>query len=580
MNRLLFVAATALVPAALGAQTPAPAPAPVTIVPAPESRLPLKHVAQPTSPEISAKDLMTRLYIFADDSMEGREAGKAGNVKGTDYIAAEVKRLGLQPAGENGTYFQALPFMERSFDSTSTLTVDGTPLQTGVDWAGFGAASLSQTLSAVYGGIAGDTSAKLTADQVNGKLVVFNAPGSTGGRRGIRIGGPVPPGAAAVAYVAPGNFMTFLRRPATYVDDPSRRTGAAATPTPTIIVTPEAMARLFARPVDSLQPGGAGKSVALDLKMKVGPTPFPARNVVAILPGTDPKLKAQFVAIGGHTDHIGMNNRPVDHDSMRILLHLVRPGGAEDGNKQATAEQQAEINRQLAAWRSAHPNSMRADSISNGADDDGTGSVSVLEIAEKLVSLKGKNAPKRSILFVWHVGEEKGLLGSAYFTDHPTVPRDSIVAQLNIDMVGRGDAWDVTGSAKEGGALHGNPNYLQLVGSRRLSKELGDLVEQVNKDGKHNIAFDYSIDANGHPQRIYCRSDHYEYARYNIPITFFTTGGHSDYHQVTDEPQYIDYDHMARVDNLIEDIAMHVANLDHRIVVDQPKGDPTAACVQ
>jgi Zn-dependent M28 family amino/carboxypeptidase len=204
--------------------------------------------------------------------------------------------------------------------------------------------------------------------------------------------------------------------------------------------------------------------------------------------------------------------------------------------------------------------------------------VAVLEIAERLASMRTK--PKRSVLFVWHVGEEKGLLGSAFFAQHPTVPRDSIVAQLNIDMIGRGDAWDVTGLTKEGQAIHGSPTYLQLVGSRRLSSELGDLVEKVNTEGKHGFTFDYALDANGHPMNIYCRSDHYNYARWGIPVTFFTTGGHSDYHQLTDEPMYIDYEHMARVSNLITDIALRVANLDHRVAVDGPKPDPRGRCQQ
>jgi hypothetical protein len=109
---------------------------------------------------------------------------------------------------------------------------------------------------------------------------------------------------------------------------------------------------------------------------------------------------------------------------------------------------------------------------------------------------------------------------------------------------------------------------------------MGDLVESVNTSGKHGFTFDYSMDANGHPMNIYCRSDHYEYARYGIPITFFTTGGHSDYHQVTDEPQYIDYPRMAHVSQLIDDIAEHIANLDHRLVVDKEKPDPRGRCVQ
>jgi Zn-dependent M28 family amino/carboxypeptidase len=151
------------------------------------------------------------------------------------------------------------------------------------------------------------------------------------------------------------------------------------------------------------------------------------------------------------------------------------------------------------------------------------------------------------------------------------VPRDSIVAQLNMDMIGRGGAFDFVG---------GGPTYLQLVGSRRLSTELGDIVEAVNKSEPTPLSFDYAFDANGHPERIYCRSDHYEYARYGIPITFFTTGLHMDYHQLTDEPQYIDYEHMRRVAQLVHDVALRVGNLDHRVVVDKPKPAPRGACVQ
>jgi hypothetical protein len=518
---------------------------------------------------------MTRLYIFADDSMQGREAGTIGNVKGTDYIAGEVKRLGLQPAGENGTYFQTIPLKTRGVDPASSLTVGGAPLAFGQEWVATGSASVSlPNVPVIYGGNLGDT-VFVDSAQAAGKLVVFVLPDGAG-RRAIAKARGIAQGAGLVAIVAPPMYLQFFSRPSTFLD-----TGEAPPAnSPKAQVFLASADKLFDAPLASLKPGAMGKTASADVKIVIAPVANPARNVVAILPGSDPALKGQYVAIGGHNDHVGLQRMAVDHDSMRIFNHLVRPAGAEDGSKQATPEQQAEVNRQLAAWRQAHPGTQRADSIANGADDDGSGSMSVLEIAEKLASLKGKNAPKRSILFVWHVGEEKGLLGSEWYTDHPTVPRDSIVAQLNMDMVGRGDAWDVTGQAKDGGALRGNPNYLQLVGSRRLSKELGDIVEQVNVAGKHGIAFDYAIDANGHPQNIYCRSDHYEYARYGIPIVFFTTGGHSDYHQVTDEPQYIDYPHMARVDNLVADVAMKVANLDHRIVVDQPKPDPHGACRQ
>lgn len=327
--------------------------------------------------------------------------------------------------------------------------------------------------------------------------------------------------------------------------------------------------KLFGTPIAQLTAGAVGKTIAVDWKFIQQPAPHPGRNVVAILPGSDPVLKHQYVAIGAHNDHIGMGGSGDDHDSLRVYNHFARINGAESDGA-ATPAQMDTINTTLAALRkTALAKTPRQDSIYNGADDDGSGSVSVLEIAEYLTSLKNK--PKRSILFVWHTGEEKGMWGSGWFVEHPTVPRDSIVTQLNIDMVGRGDASDLKG---------GSPSYVQLVGSRRLSTELGNIVESVNVAGKHGFTFDYTFDAPGHPEQIYCRSDHWSYARYGIPVTFFTTGGHPDYHQLTDEPQYIDYPHMARVDSLISDIAIHIANLDHRPLVDKPKPDPKGSCVQ
>jgi peptidase M28-like protein len=541
-----------------------------------QSALPLKHAPQRTTAAITAADLMTRLYIFADDSMLGREAGLPGNVKGTDYIAAEARRIGLVPSGDNGTYFQTIPLKTRAFDSTSTFSVGGAPLVAYTDYLPTAREPIENAaLPIVFGGDAADTVHTLAPEQAAGKLVVFRTQGSVVGRR-IRL--PSLPGAAAIAIVGldslPPAFLGFFRRPQTFVDD---FPPGATRPTPGFLITGAAAARMFAKPLDSLALGAAGGTAALAVRYTVTPVADPARNVVGIIPGSDPKLKGEYVAIGGHNDHIGMA-RAVDHDSVRIFNEIVRPEGADDARKQPTAEQLAQVNQRLAAYRTAHPGSARVDSISNGADDDGSGSVAVLEVAEHLASLKTK--PKRSIIFVWHVGEEKGLLGSRFFTDHPTVPRDSIVAQLNMDMVGRGGADDETGRTKEGTALHGGPAYLQLVGSRRLSTELGDLVETVNTQGHHNLQLDYALDADGHPSNIYCRSDHYEYARYGIPIVFFTTGLHRDYHQVTDEPEYIDYAHMARVVSLVDDIAQHAANLGHRIVVDKPKPDPQGQCRQ
>jgi Zn-dependent M28 family amino/carboxypeptidase len=286
-------------------------------------------------------------------------------------------------------------------------------------------------------------------------------------------------------------------------------------------------------------------------------------------------LRNEYLAIGAHSDHVGYRaTGAVDHDSLHLFLaqrYLAteNPTAAplSPEARQAQQARVAAIHVNLDSVRAIRP--IRRDSINNGADDDGSGSMTVLEVAQALA--RGKARPKRSILFVWHTGEEKGLLGSRYFTDHPTVPRDSIVAQINIDMVGRGGPTDL-------GA--GNDRYLQLVGSRRLSTELGDLVESVNKGEPMPFTFDYSQDANGHPENIYCRSDHYNYARYGIPVVFMTTGLHGDYHQPTDEPQYIDYAHMARIARFVMSLTRRVADLDHRPVVDKPKPDPTGTCKQ
>ncbi|HXY19274.1 MAG TPA: M20/M25/M40 family metallo-hydrolase [Gemmatimonadales bacterium] len=544
-----------------------------------QTALPLKHAPRPTVPAITAADLMTRLYIYADDSMMGRRAGTPNNLRATAYIESEVRKLGLVPAGDSGGYFQNLPLVRRTIDSTSTLTAGGATLRIFDDFVtqrvGAGEPRSIDGVTAVYGGPL-DRTDSFPVAQAAGRLVVFGPPTSpqapiNGGAILARFRDAAGLAVTGLERIPP-QFKGFLRQPSYGFAEAA---SGPATPVVLQLTTPAA-ARLLGTLLDSAAAGTVGPTI--QARITTTTEPAPARNVVAILRGSDPDLRGEYVAIGAHNDHIGLTLPPVDHDSMRIFNQVVRPQGAEQFGKQATPAEQARVDSLLARWRAAHPGTQRADSIDNGADDDGSGTVSVLEIAQRLATDRVK--PKRSIIFVWHTGEELGLFGSRWFTDHPTVPRDSIVAQLNIDMIGRGDSADETGLTKDGAPIHGNPNYLQLIGSRRLSTELGDLVERVNADDHHGLVFDYSLDANGHPQNIYCRSDHASYARYGIPVVFFTTGGHADYHQVTDEPEYIDYEHMARVANLIEDVAVHVADLDHRLVVDHPKPDPNGACQQ
>jgi hypothetical protein len=276
------------------------------------------------------------------------------------------------------------------------------------------------------------------------------------------------------------------------------------------------------------------------------PTPAPARNVIAVLPGTDPALRGEYVAIGAHNDHVGYVAEAVDHDSLRVYNRLVRPGGAESPPRPATAQEEAIAREALAALRGIRP--VRPDSISNGADDDGSGTVGVLEIAEALAA----DPPGRSVLFVWHTAEEMGLLGAEWFTDHPTVPREAIVAQLNIDMIGRNSEDDPAQS-----------NTVLLVGSDRISTELHNLSEDANQSLDPPLTLDYTMNDPADLEQVYYRSDHYSYAAKGVPIIFYTTGLHPDYHANSDEVDKIEFGKMARIARLVYVTGEQVANLDH-----------------
>ena len=196
--------------------------------------------------------------------------------------------------------------------------------------------------------------------------------------------------------------------------------------------------------------------------------------------------------------------------------------------------------------------------IYNGADDDGSGTVALLEIAEafKMAADAGKG-PKRSILFLHVTGEEKGLLGSKYYTQNPTFPLANTVCNLNIDMIGRIDAIH-----KE------DPNYVYLIGSDKLSTELHTLSENINKKYM-NINLDYKYNDENDPNRFYYRSDHYNFAKNNVPIIFYFNGTHVDYHQPTDTPDKINYELLENRTKLVFHTAWEIANKETRIIADK-----------
>jgi len=256
------------------------------------------------------------------------------------------------------------------------------------------------------------------------------------------------------------------------------------------------------------------KNVSVTIAIKAErPT---TQNVVAVWEGGDPVLKNEYVAVGAHYDHVG----------------ICAPG--------------------------------QPDPICNGADDDGSGTTALLGMAEAISHAKQR--PKRSVLFVWHCGEEKGLWGSRYFTDYPTIPLEKVVAQLNIDMIGRSKRNGDTNPRNKD--LTG-PNAIYVIGSTMMSTELGDLAQQVNKSFL-NLTYDTKYDDPADPNRFFFRSDHYNYARKGIPIIFFFDGVHEDYHRPGDEPQKIDYDKMEKVARTVYMTLWAVANLPARPKVDKP----------
>lgn len=233
--------------------------------------------------------------------------------------------------------------------------------------------------------------------------------------------------------------------------------------------------------------------------------PKPSENVVAFIKGSE--KPDEIVIISAHLDHVGMD---------------------KDGN------------------------------VFNGADDDGSGTVSIMEIAQAFQqAVKDGNGPKRSILFLHVTGEEIGLYGSKYYTENPIFPLENTVCDLNIDMIGRIDP-----------EKKNNPNYIYLIGSNKLSQELQDVSTEVNKKYT-KLELDYKYDDSDDPNRFYYRSDHYNFAKNDVPIIFYFNGVHEDYHKITDTPDKIEYELMTKRAQLIFYTAWEIANRDKRISVDK-----------
>ncbi len=492
---------------------------------------------------ITPQRLKAHLEFVASDEMEGRDTPSRGLDIATLYVATQLKLWGATPAGDNGTFFQRIALVKKTLDATH-VEAEFAGRHFGLG-DGVRSASLpyAGTASLVYAGHGYMVKKKginpYAGLDVRGKIlvVVSGLPAGVSGAdlngvEGVDYSYPTlmarKLGAVAVAVIVDKNTADSWKP-----EDAARAGEMELTQdngpdrlAPGIVIGPELMHLLFAAesitPDDVLKGPNAPekgfdfsprKTLRLNLPFVI--EKHYARNVVATVPGSDQKLRSEYVAFGAHIDHLGM-------DASRT-----------------------------------------GDKIFNGADDDGSGTVSILEIAHAL--LTGPR-PKRSSLFVWHIGEEKGLWGSAFFTEHPTVNLKNVVAQLNIDMIGRSRP---VGDKKPPNAVLTGAREIYVVGSTKMSTDLQRTSETVNKNFL-KLKFNYKYDDPKDPEQIFYRSDHYNYAHKGIPIIFYFDGVHEDYHEVTDEVPKIDFEKMSQVARTVFATGWTLSNAPKRPRVDKP----------
>jgi len=492
MRYLLTLTLLAATP--LAAQAPAPAPA------GPPSAAVKKAAAT-----ITAADVAHRINIIADDSMMGRDTPSPGLDMTAQYVADQFKSFGLKPGGEHGTWFQRYEIVQAKFDpAASHVGFIAGGQRVHADFAigarfQFGSVPSGEVGGAVL--VIGGALNPKALDGVDAKgkvilLVVDYGKGALPSTYGQVVRGLFDLDPVGIVVLSNRDSASWANRLKPAYRASVRRGGWEARP-PMVEVNGAGLegvlaaggvdvAQIRADTTMVLRPAPDLK-IMLDLKEQVLQQTT-APNTIGILEGSDPKLKHEYLVYSGHMDHIGISTG-------------------------------------------------KPDSINNGADDDASGTVGVVELAEAF-SRPGAR-PKRSILFITVSGEEKGLWGSDYFTTHPTVPMKDIVADLNIDMIGRN--W---------------PDTIVAIG--REHSDLGQTLSTVNAE--HPELGMTAIDDRWPQENFYRRSDHYNFAKNGVPILFFFNGVHADYHQVSDSPDKINADKESRILQLLFYLGQAVAN--------------------
>jgi hypothetical protein len=534
--------------------------------------------AAPGLSSIESEALREWITYLASDELEGRATYSSGLGLAAGYIQERLRGWGVAPGGDRGTYIQTVRVRAIRADSRSSVTVrvngasrtfkDGEgvrfPRNAGgrqtlvvdrVEFAGYGldlpAIDHSDFRNTDVKGAAvvwlGQMGPKAVDAQLHRRLLTGRAryateqlfalasvgPDATtgssagaeavaaGGRGGGSTGNDRGPGSAAAVDFTTAQRLDAPLSPAVSASDEFFEFLFSAAPVAYGELKRKAGAQ---EPLPTFRLSNVTLTFNVDHEYAVVRTQL-TQNIVGIVRGSDPALSRSYVAFGAHYDHVGYAEGEL------------AAGGSLRGGAPGRVTPGALDDR-----------------IWNGADDDASGTAALMAIARAFA--EGPR-PKRSLLFVWHAGEERGLLGSRYFADHPTVPLDAIVAQLNVDMIGRNRDDKVSES-----------DTVYLIGSDRISSELHEIGHEANRALPEPLTLDYEMNDPADREQVYYRSDHYSYAVKGIPIIFFTTGLHPDYHTNTDHVDKIEFPKLTRITQLIYEIGARVANLDHAPVRD------------
>ncbi|HWD40231.1 MAG TPA: M20/M25/M40 family metallo-hydrolase [Fimbriimonas sp.] len=438
-----------------------------------------------------------KILGFLATQCEGRGTGQPGFEKASEFMARQFQALGLKPLGDDGTFLQKTTFTRARIDPASvSLSVKDKDLKLGSrDVALFGGGDAVSVSGPIYYMKFDGRGEWNDNFKPNGGIVILET-GQPNNRLAFNA---IAAGAAAVLTVVKKTPMPSWQ--ARMGDEPpnnSRITGAISEGAVSRLLKEGGAQMTRSAPDQPFIWESGPMQILLDGKRVV--EKVQVGNVVGELEGTDPTLKSEYIGVGGHLDHLGIRNG------------VVYPG----------------------------------------ADDDGSGATAVLEVAKAMVANPLK--PRRSIVFMTFFGEEMGLLGSRYLVNHPPVPLDHMVSELQMDMVGRDSDGIQNGDRNRVDVASENVDTIRLVGSKRISTELDQDIQNVNK----YVGFRFKYDA----EDVYTRSDHYSFAAKGIPIAFLFDGFHPDYHQPTDTVDKIDWVKLTNAAKLYFLTALTVANAD------------------